>query len=554
MLALQAEGVEVLFGYPGGAIMPLYDALHRFGSQFRHVLTRHEQGAIHAAQGYARVSGRTGVCLTTSGPGATNILTGLADAFMDSTPVVCITGQVHAGFIGSDAFQEADILGLTTPVTKWNVRVLCVEELLPALSSAFHVASSDRPGPVVVDIAKNVFAEGITYQYNADFSILSGKREPTINSSRIRRAAEWINQSERPVIFFGQGVILSDAADELRHLVELSGIPAASTLLGLTALPTNHPLNMGMLGMHGNYAPNVLSAKADLVVAIGMRFDDRVTSNPSTFLPNARIIHIDIDPSEHGKVMNTHLAITGDARHVMSLLAKQVEPAIRAAWSGEFLKLKELESLRVIKGDLSDQGQCIRMGSLIRRLSDRFPEGTIVVTDVGQHQMKTARYFRFSHPRTLVTSGGLGTMGFGLPAAVGAKIARPQSPVLALIGDGGFQMTMQEITTIIQEGIDIKIVVLNNGYLGMVMQWQELFFSSRYASTRLLNPDFTRVVEALGIPSMKIKNPSEMDSGIDWMLNTEGPCFLEVVTDSEENVFPMVPPGVPVSDMWLEKT
>jgi acetolactate synthase I/II/III large subunit len=553
ILALQAEGVDTMFGYPGGAIMPLYDAMYRFGNQIRHILTRHEQGAIHAAQGYARASGKTGVCITTSGPGATNLLTGLADAFSDSTPVVCITGQVNARLIGSDAFQEADVLGLTTPVTKWNIRITNPDDLLPAISQAFYIARTGRPGPVVVDVAKNVLIEKIEYQYELCAGLPSYHPQPVPDDKKIRRAADWINQSERPLLLWGQGVILSDACEELRLLIDKAGMPAASTLLGLSAVPTDHPLNMGMLGMHGNYAPNVLSAKADLIVAVGMRFDDRVTSDPSTFLPNARVIHIDIDASEHGKVMQPHLAIAGDAGLVLRTLLEYVEPAHHEEWVNDFRVLYQMEHDKVMIGDLSLTSELIQMGAFIRRLSERFPADTLVSTDVGQHQMKVARYFKYNTPRQLITSGGLGTMGFGLPAAIGAKIACPDKFVLCLVGDGGFQMTMQEIMTIIQEGTDVKVIVLNNGFLGMVRQWQELFFSKRYASTELINPDFVKVVDAMGLPSKRISTSAEIESAIDWLLTSNGPCFLEVAADPEENVFPMVPPGVPVSEMWLEK-
>jgi len=553
ILALQTEGVETLFGYPGGAIMPLYDAMYRFGNQMRHILTRHEQGAIHAAQGFARVSGKTGVCIATSGPGATNLLTGLADAFADSTPLVCLTGQVNARLIGSDAFQEADILGLTTPITKWNIRITNSADLLQGLSQAFYIARTGRPGPVVVDLAKNVLQEKINYDYEVCTGLPSYHPEPVPDDKKIRRAADWINQSERPILFWGQGVLLSEASKELRLLIDKAGLPAASTLLGLSALPADHPLNMGMLGMHGNYAPNVLSARADLIVAVGMRFDDRVTSDPSTFLPNARVIHIDIDASEHGKVMQPHLAVAGDAARVLKTLIEYVEPALHEDWVAEFRVLQEMENDKVMNGDLSLTSDLIQMGAFIRRLSLKFPADTLVVTDVGQHQMKAARYYNFNTPRQLVTSGGLGTMGFGLPAAIGAKIACPNRQVVALIGDGGFQMTMQEIMTVIQEQTDVKVIVLNNGFLGMVRQWQELFFAKRYASTELINPDFVKVVDAMGLPSKRIAASDEIESGIDWLLASNGPCFLEVATDPEENVFPMVPPGTAVAEMWLEK-
>ncbi|MCX6226763.1 MAG: thiamine pyrophosphate-binding protein, partial [Bacteroidia bacterium] len=498
ILALQAEGVETLFGYPGGAIMPLYDAMYRFGNQMRHVLTRHEQGAIHAAQGFARVSGKTGVCITTSGPGATNLLTGLADAFADSTPLVCITGQVNARLIGSDAFQEADVLGLTIPVTKWNIRITNSNDLLQGLSQAFYIARTGRPGPVVVDVAKNVLVEKINFDYQTCSGIPSYNPEPIPDDKKIRRAADWINQSERPILFWGQGVLLSDASKELRLLIDKAGMPAASTLLGLSAIPADHPLNMGMLGMHGNYAPNVLSAKADLIVAVGMRFE----------------------------------AVTGDAAWILSSLIDYVETAMHEDWVAEFRVLQAMETDKVMNSDLSVSGEQIQMGAMIRRLSERFPSNTLVVTDVGQHQMKVARYYKFNTPRSMVTSGGLGTMGFGLPAAIGAKIACPSQPVLAIIGDGGFQMTMQEIMTIVQEKTDIKVILLNNGFLGMVRQWQELFFAKRYASTELLNPDFVKVVDAMGLPSKRISASKEIESGIDWLLASNGPCFLEVVTDS----------------------
>ncbi|MFH0760866.1 MAG: biosynthetic-type acetolactate synthase large subunit [Bacteroidota bacterium] len=554
MLVFQTEGVDTIFGYPGGAIMPLYDAMYRFGNAIRHVMARHEQGAIHAAQGYARATSKTGVCVTTSGPGATNLLTGLADAFADSTPLVCITGQVSARFIGTDAFQEADILGLTTPVTKWNMRVTRSTELLEALSQAFFIAHSGRPGPVVVDIAKNMFSENISYDYTPCTHISSYTPMPDPDLKKIRKAAEWINQSERPMLLFGQGITLSNAFKELRLLIDKADMPAASTLMGLSALSADHPLNMGMLGMHGNYAPNILSAKADLILAVGMRFDDRVTSDPATYVPNARIIHVDIDSSEQGKVIFTHLSITGDAAQVLRILTEQVEPVRRQEWLNQFRELKEIEDRDICSDDLSFAGDSIRMGAIIRRLSDRSPDNTIVVTDVGQHQMKAARYYRCSQPRSFITSGGLGTMGFGLPAAIGAKIGCAGKPVIAIIGDGGFQMTIQEIMTAIQEKAAVRIVLLNNGFLGMVRQWQELFFSKRYASTELMNPDFTKVVEAMGMPARRIDHPSEVDAGIDWLFGQPGACLLEVAVEPEENVFPMVPPGTPVSEMLLTKT
>ena len=552
ILALQAEGVETMFGYPGGAIMPLYDAMFRFGNQPRHILTRHEQGAIHAAQGFARVSGKTGVCITTSGPGATNLLTGLADAFADSTPLVCITGQVNARLIGSDAFQEADVLGLTTPVTKWNVRITESAELLPALAKAFYIASTGRPGPVVIDVAKNVLIEKIPYDYEICKGMPSYHPEPVPDDKKIRRAADWINQSERPLLFWGQGVLLSDASDELRLLIDKAGMPAASTLLGLSAIPSNHPLNMGMLGMHGSYAPNVLSAKADLIVAVGMRFDDRVTSDPSSFVPNARVIHIDIDASEHGKVIQPHLAVEGDAARVLKTLLEYVEPAMHKEWVAEFHALREMENDKVIAGDLSLKTEKIQMGAMIRRLSERFPANTLVVTDVGQHQMKVARYFNFSTPRQLVTSGGLGTMGFGLPASMGAKVARPEKDTVVFIGDGGFQMTIQELGTIAANNIGVKIIILNNNFLGMVRQWQERFFEARYSFVDIQSPDFITIAKGYGINGMKVSERKDLAGAIDAMFAKEEPFLLEVKVEKKENILPMIEPGLGVGDIKLE--
>ncbi|MCD6331985.1 MAG: biosynthetic-type acetolactate synthase large subunit [Bacteroidales bacterium] len=552
LLSLLEEGVDTLFGYPGGAIMPFYDALHLNDGCFNHVLTRHEQGAIHAAQGYARVTHKTGVVITTSGPGATNILTGLADAYLDSTPLVCFTGQVVGNLIGSDAFQETDILTISMAVTKWNARVNRVEELPELIAKAFFIARSGRPGPVLIDLPKDVMMSKMAFTYTQVQSLRTYEPKMEPDPDLVAKAAQWLNNAQKPMILFGQGVVLAKAEEELRQLVEQSGSPAAATLLGLSALPASHPLYKGMLGMHGNYAPNMKTGEADLILAIGMRFDDRVTGTVSTYLKQARIIHVDIDPTELNKNKEVDLQIEADAKAFMQRIIPMIQPADRTAWSDSFTPLYEEEFNQVIKQDISPRSGKIKMGEVIRKLSAGVGEKAILVTDVGQHQMKAARYFPLDRPRTLVTSGGLGTMGFGLPAAIGAQVGCPDSTVVAIVGDGGIQMTIQELITIAQEGIPVKVVVLSNGYLGMVRQWQELFFESRYASTTLLNPDFVKLSEACGVPADRVEKREELDEKIHKLFHTPGNFLLEVVVEKEENVFPMVPPGAAVTEMILK--
>jgi len=552
LLSFLEEGVSTLFGYPGGAIMPFYDTLHQYDGCFRHILTRHEQGAIHAAQGYARVTRKTGVCLTTSGPGATNILTGLADAYMDSTPLVCITGQVISSLVGTDAFQETDILTMSMAVTKWNTQVTKAEDIPEIMAKAFYIANSGRPGPVLIDFTKDVFSSKMSFDYESCTSLRTYIPKFQALPEQVDKAARWINTAARPMLLFGQGIILSKAEEELKLFVERSGMPAASTLLGLSALPVSHPLYMGMLGMHGNYAPNIMTGETDLVIAIGMRFDDRVTSTVSTYLRQARIIHVDIDPTELGKNMDTDLEVEADAKSFIHSILPLLENNDHSDWiAGFMLKLQE-EQKEVFQKDLHPVDGKIQMGEAITKVAHSAGDQAIVITDVGQHQMKAARYFPFASPRTFVTSGGLGTMGFGLPAAIGAQLGCPDKKVVAFTGDGGLQMTMQELVTIAQEELPVKIIVLNNGYLGMVRQWQELFFDSRYASTKLKNPDFVKLAEACGIKADRVNEREDLDTKVEAAFAYPGAFLLEVVVENEENVFPMVPPGAAVTDMILK--
>jgi len=552
LLSFLEEGVDTLFGYPGGAIMPFYDTLHRHYGCFRHILTRHEQGAIHAAQGYARVTRKTGVCLTTSGPGATNILTGLADAYLDSTPLVVVTGQVVSSLVGTDAFQETDILTMSMAVTKWNTQVTDAKDIPAVIAKAFYIAGSGRPGPVLIDFPKDVFSAKIDYNYSPCASLETYKPNYNPAPELVDKAARWINTANKPLLIFGQGIILSKAEEELKLFVEKSGMPAAATLLGLSALPASHPLYMGMLGMHGNYAPNLMTGEADLVVAIGMRFDDRVTGTLDTYLKQSRIIHVDIDPTELGKNMDTDLEIEADAKSflksILPLLTKNEYPK----WVDQFHAKLEKEKQAVINSDISPSHGKIKMGEVIRKVSEMADPKTIVITDVGQHQMKVARYYPLNTPRTLVTSGGLGTMGFGLPAAIGAQLGKPDETVVLFVGDGGLQMTMQELMTITQESLNVKIVVLNNGFLGMVRQWQEMFFESRYSSTPIQSPDLNKLAEACGVAAGRVYEREDLDSALKQMLDYDGAFLLEIQVEKEENVFPMVPPGAAVTDMILE--
>ena len=546
------EGVDLIFGYPGGAIMPFYDALYHYQEEVHHVLARHEQGAAHAAQGYARVSGKPGVVIATSGPGATNLITGIADAKIDSTPLVCITGQVASPFLGTDAFQETDVVGISMPVTKWNCQVTRPEELLEALAKAFYIAKAGRPGPVLVDITKDAQFGMLDFNYQPCKSLKSYFPKPKVDQQKVKEAAELINQAKRPYVLFGQGVILSNAEEEFKQFVEKTGIPAAWTILGLSALPTDHPLNMGMLGMHGNYGPNLLTNECDVLIAVGMRFDDRVTGNLAKYARQAKVIHLEIDPAEIDKNVKTEVAILGDAKDGLKALMEYVKPKSHEAWVDRFKACDKIEFEKVIKHDLYPQKPGLTMGEVVRRVNEQTAGQAIVVTDVGQHQMVTCRYAHFNASKSNVTSGGLGTMGFCLPAALGAKLGAPERPVVAVIGDGGFQMTIQELGMVFQTGAAVKVIILNNGFLGMVRQWQQLFFDSRYSATEMVNPDFITIAKGFGIEANRVSERSLLDEAVENMMNFDGPYLLEVTIEKEDNVFPMVPSGASVEDIRLE--
>ena len=545
------EGVDTIFGYPGGAIMPVYDKLLDYTDRLRHILTRHEQGAAHAAQAYAMVTGRPGVCFATSGPGATNLVTGIANAFLDSVPVVFITAQVTSGLIGTDAFQETDILGISMPVTKWNAQVKKAADIPDAIARAFYIARSGRPGPVLVDIAKDAQFENLSYSYRKCTYIRSYNPVIPLHMRDIESAAVMINHAEKPLILAGHGVILSGAADELKLLAEKGGIPVATTLLGLPAFPQRHRLFAGMLGMHGNYAPNMLTNQADLIIAIGMRFDDRVTGKLEKYAPDARIIHIEIDRAEINKNVKVDLEINNDAREVLTALLPLVRESSREKWIREFRILDRVEYEKVIRPETEPGAGEIRMGEVVKAVSDLTEGDAVIVTDVGQHQMAVARYYRFSEKSTLVTSGGMGTMGFGLPASLGAASGSPGKPVVAFIGDGGFQMTLQELGTIMQYHIPVKIILLNNSFLGMVRQWQEMFFNGRYASTEMINPDFVALAGAYGIQARRVTLREELRQAVGAMLAAEGPSLMEVAISREANILPMVEPGASVSEVTL---
>ena len=552
--ALIDEGTELIFGYPGGAIMPVYDALYDVEDQLEHVLARHEQGAIHAAQGYARASGKVGVCLATSGPGATNLITGIADAQIDSTPLVCITGQVHSHLLGTDAFQETDVIGISMPVTKWNYQVTKAEEIPSAIAKAFYIARSGRPGPVLIDITKDAQFETMKYTYESFNGMRSYQPKTKLNHSQVRNAAQLINAAKKPLILFGQGVILSKAEQEFKTFIEKTGIPSAWTIMGVSALDSDHYLNVGMLGMHGNYAPNKLTNECDVLIAIGMRFDDRVTGDLSRYAKQAKVIHLEIDPSEVDKNVKTDVAVLGDAKETLLALTELVEERKHEEWLTKFRKLEQEEFTCVIDQELSPSPtkEELTMGEVIRAINDKTKGEAIIVTDVGQHQMVACRYSKFRRTRSLITSGGLGTMGFCLPAAIGAKLGAPEKEVIAIIGDGGFQMTIQELGIILQTKIPVKIVLLNNDFLGMVRQWQELFFDKRYASTAMVNPDFQSIVRGYGIKAKKVVQREELASSVSEMLEYPGAYFLEVKVGKENNVFPMVATGASVCEIRLK--
>ncbi|PSL47662.1 acetolactate synthase large subunit [Chitinophaga niastensis] len=550
--SLIAEGVDTIFGYPGGAIMPIYDALYDFQDQVHHILVRHEQGATHAAQGYARSSGRVGVAFATSGPGATNLVTGLADAYMDSTPMVCITGQVAAALLGTDAFQETDVIGITMPITKWNIQVTRPEDIPDAMAKAFYIARSGRPGPVLVDITKNAQFGEFEYEYKKCEYIRSYRPVPELSNEAVAEAAALINGAKQPFILCGHGVLLAGAEKELIALAEKAQIPVASTLLGLSAVPVDHPMYVGMLGMHGNYGPNILTGECDVLIAVGMRFDDRVTGDVGSYASKAKVIHIEIDAAEINKIIKADVAVHADAKTALKALLQQVTPAEHPEWMAQFRAADKKEYDKVQHAELYPQQGELKMAEVIRLISEKTKGEAVLVTDVGQHQMVASRYYRFKNPNTNITSGGMGTMGFSLPAAMGAKKGTPEKEVVAIIGDGCFQMTLQELATIHQSQIGVKIVILNNNFLGMVRQWQQLFFDKRYSSTEMVNPDFVQVAKGFYIPGKKVSTRENISEAIDEMLAHQGAYLLEVVVEKEDNVFPMVPAGAPISAIRLE--
>ena len=547
------ENVDILFGYPGGAIMPVYDEFYKFQDDINHILTRHEQGAVHAAQGYARVSGKVGVCVATSGPGATNLVTGIADAQIDSTPLVCITGQVASSLLGSDAFQETDIIGIATPVTKWSYQITKASEISEIFSKAFFIAKSGRPGPVLIDITKDAQFEILdSFNYEKTQKIRSYKPVPQCDNDSIIEASKLINNSKKPFVVFGQGVILGNAEEEFKSFIEKAGLPSAWTILGLSALPTNHHLNVGMVGMHGNYGPNVLTNECDLLIAVGMRFDDRVTGSLNTYAKQAKIIHFEIDPAEVNKNVKVDVAVLGDVKNTLKEILPHINKNNHSNWRTKFDDFYKIEYSKVIHDEYEKPTDGITMAEVIKCINNNSDGKSILVTDVGQHQMVACRYTKFNTSKSNVTSGGLGTMGFALPAALGCKIGAPDREVIAVIGDGGFQMTIQELGTIFQTQAAVKIVILNNDFLGMVRQWQQLFFDKRYASTELVNPDFITISKGYRIESKRVEKRDELNQSVKEMLDYNGPYLLEVCVNKEENVFPMIPTGSSVSDIRLE--
>jgi acetolactate synthase-1/2/3 large subunit len=552
--AFIAENVEVIFGYPGGAIMPIYDALYDYNDRMKHILVRHEQGAIHAAQGYARASGKTGVVFATSGPGATNLVTGLADAQIDSTPVVCITGQVFAHLLGTDAFQETDVINITTPITKWNYQVTDATEIPSVLAKAFYIASSGRPGPVVIDITKNAQIQKFEYKgYEKCEHIRSYRPKPIVRKEYIAEAAKLINAAEKPFVIFGQGVILGHAEKEFQAFIEKSGIPAAWTIMGMSAIPTDHKLGVGMLGMHGNYGPNVLSNECDVLIAVGMRFDDRVTGRLDKYAKQAKVIHLDIDPAEIDKNVKTTVAVWGDCKETLPMLTELVEKKTHPQWMQRFKDFREKENQKVIYDELNPTSEILTMGEVIKELNELTKGDAVVVTDVGQHQMVACRYSKMNQSKSNITSGGLGTMGYALPAAIGAKFGAPDRTVIAIIGDGGFQMTLQELGTIMQFKPNVKIIILNNNFLGMVRQWQQLFHENRYSFVDITSPDFVQVAKGFGIAGQKVTKRENLKSALKEMLDHKESYLLEIMVGKENNVFPMVPQGRGVAEIVLCK-
>ena len=554
MKALVAEGVDTIFGYPGGAIMPVYDALYDYQDRLNHILVRHEQGAAHAAEGYARATGRAGVCLVTSGPGATNLVTGIADALIDSTPMVCLIGQVGRKLLGTDAFQETDVIGVTMPISKWNYQITSADEIPEIISKAFYIAQSGRPGPVVIDFTKNAQVELMSqpFTYERCQSIISYRPRLVPKQDQLEKAAELINNAKRPYVFAGHGILIAKAEDELKAFVEKTGIPVATTLLGQSSLPTDHPLYVGWLGMHGNYGPNVLTDQCDLVIAIGMRFDDRVTGDASKYIKQAKVVHIEIDPSEIDKIIKADAPVIGDAKEALTALIPLVNQNDHTVWRNEFRKYDVIEQEKITDPELAPTTEKIKMAEVIDLLSQKTNGEAILVTDVGQHQMMASRYYKFRRNNSLITSGGLGTMGFALPASFGAQVGAPDRQVVAIIGDGCFQMTLQELGTIVQNKVPVKAIILNNNFLGMVRQWQQLFFDRRYSFVELQNPDFITIAKGFGMDGHTCSQREDLHASLDRMLSHEGPYLLEVIVEKEENVFPMIPAGAPISHIRLD--
>ena len=552
ILSLLAEGVDTVFGYPGGAIMPVYDALYHYADKLNHILTRHEQGATHAAQGYARLAKKAGVCFATSGPGATNLITGIADAQIDSTPMVCITGQVASHLLGSDAFQETDIIGISNPVTKWNFQVTRAEEIPATIAKAFYIAQNGRPGPVLIDITKDAQFGELDFEYKKCEKIRSYRPVPQLKHEQVMQAAQLINQAQKPMVLMGQGVSLAKAEKELQAFAEKTGVPVASTLLGLSSFSTQHPLYVGFLGMHGNYGPNVKTNEADLLIAIGMRFDDRVTGDLKRYAQKAKVIHIEIDPAEIDKNVKADVPVIGDAKEALQALLPLVKARSHKDWLKEFSDCQAVENQKVVTKTMEPSTPKLKMAEVVKALSDNTEGKAVIVTDVGQHQMIASRYYQFDQPNSNITSGGLGTMGFAIPAALGAKLARQDREVVAIIGDGGFQMTAQELGTLMQYQIPVKMIILNNSFLGMVRQWQELFFDKRYSFTEMVNPDFVALAQSFRIGAHRVEKREQLADGLQQMLDHQGSFLLEVVVEKETNVFPMVPTGESVSNIRLE--